>query len=181
MKHHDGAGLSGPWDVLVLGGGNAGLCAAITAREAGASVLILESAPKDFRGGNSRHTRNLRYVHPHADGILTGPYLEEEFWDDLRRVTKGNTDQALAQLTIRNSADCGQWMPRHGVRFQPPLGGTLHLGRTNAFFLGGGKALVNAYYRAAESLGAKVAYDAEVQELEIRDGEFSAAVVSHQG
>ena len=181
MKHNDATGLCGPWDVLVLGGGNAGLCAAITAREAGASVLILECAPKDFRGGNSRHTRNLRYVHLHADGIMTGPYLEDEFWEDLRRVTEGKTDQALAQLTIRSSADCGEWMPRYGVRFQPPLGGTLHLGRTNAFFLGGGKALVNAYYRAVERLGAKVAYDAEVQELEIRDGEFSAVVVCWRG
>jgi len=181
MKKSDATGLSGPWDVLVLGGGNAGLCAAITAREAGASVLILECAPKDFRGGNSRHTRNLRFVHPHADGIMTGPYPEGEFWDDLRQVTKGETDEALAQLTIRDSADCGEWMPRYGVRFQPPLGGTLHLGRTNAFFLGGGKALVNAYYRAVERLGASVAYDAEVQELEIRGGEFSAALVSWRG
>jgi len=181
MKHSDATGFSGPWDVLVLGGGNAGLCAAITAREAGASVLILECAPTDFRGGNSRHTRNLRYAHPNADGIMTGPYLEDEFWEDLRRVTTGNTDETLAQLTIRDSADCGEWMRRHGVRFQPPLGGTLHLGRTNAFFLGGGKALVNAYYRAVERLGAKVTYDAEVQELEIRDGEFSAAVVAWRG
>ena len=65
------------WDVLVIGGGNAGLCAAITARESGASVLILDCAPRDFRGGNSRHTRNLRYAHPRADGIMTGPYLTE--------------------------------------------------------------------------------------------------------
>ena len=110
MKHSDATGFSGPWDVLVLGGGNAGLCAAITAREAGASVLILECAPTDFRGGNSRHTRNLRYVHPNADGIMTGPYLEDEFWEDLRRVTTGNTDETLAQLTIRDSADCGEWI-----------------------------------------------------------------------
>jgi tricarballylate dehydrogenase len=173
--------LEGSWDVLILGGGNAGLCAAITARQSGARVLILESAPREFRGGNSRHTRNLRYVHPHADGKLTGPYLEDEFWDDLWRVTGGNTNQALARLTIRRSADFGEWMPRYGVRFQPALAGTLHLDRTNAFFLGGGKALVNAYYRAAESLGARVVYQAEVEDLEIRDSRFSAAVVSWNG
>ena len=57
------AGLTQPFDVLVIGGGNAGLCAAITARRAGARVLVLESATKDFRGGNSRHTRNLRCIH----------------------------------------------------------------------------------------------------------------------
>ena len=134
VKRTETTDLSGPWDVLVLGGGNAGLCAAIAARQNGASVLVLECAPRDFRGGNSRHTRNLRTLHERADGILTGPYLEDEFWDDLWRVTGGKTDEALARLTIRSSADFSEWMPRHGVRFQPPLGGTLHLGRTNAFF-----------------------------------------------
>ncbi len=173
--------LSEPCDVLVLGGGNAALCAAITARSAGASVLLLECAPRAFRGGNSRHTRNLRYLHPRADGIMTGPYLEEEFWDDLRRVTGGRTDEALARLTIRSSADLGEWMTRHGVRFQPPLGGTLQLGRTNAFFLGGGKALVNAYYRAAEALGVHVVYQARVEDLDVRDGAFASALVSARG
>ncbi len=181
MKRSQASELSAVWDVLVLGGGNAGLCAAITARQNGASVLILDCAPRDFRGGNSRHTRNLRYAHPRADGIMSGPYLEDEFWEDLHRVTAGKTDEALARLTIRSSTDLGEWMPRYGVRFQPPLGGTLHLGRTNAFFLGGGKALVNAYYRAAEALGAKIAYESEVVDLEMRGGEFSAAVVAVRG
>jgi tricarballylate dehydrogenase len=181
VKRSETKELSGPWDVLILGGGNAGLCAAITGRQCGASVLVLECAPREFRGGNSRHTRNLRYVHARAGRIMTGPYLEEEFWEDLWGVTAGKTNEALARLTIRNSADFGEWMPRHGVRFQPPLSGTLHLGRTNAFFLGGGKALVNAYYREAEALGAKVAYEAEVQDLEIRGGELSAVVVSFAG
>ena len=57
-------------------------------------------------------------------------------------------------------------MRGHGVRFQPALGGTLHLGRTNAFFLGGGKALLNAYYAAAEQQGVRVLYNAEVVGLE---------------
>ena len=181
MARRDQPDLSRRRDVLVLGGGNAALCAAITARRRGASTLLLECAPREFRGGNSRHTRNLRYLHPGADGVMTGPYLEDEFWDDLLRVTGGKTDEALARLTIRSSADLGEWMTRHGVRFQPPLGGTLHLGRTNAFFLGGGKALVNAYYRAAEALGVEVAYEAEVEDLEIREGVFSSATVSHGG
>jgi tricarballylate dehydrogenase len=168
-------------DVLIAGGGNAALCAAIAARERGARVLLLECAPRDFRGGNSRHTRNLRYMHERADANMTGPYLEEEFWDDLRRVTAGKTNELLARFTVRASADLGEWMYRHGVRFQPPLSGTLHLGRTNAFFLGGGKALVNAYYRTAEELGVVVAYDAEVEDLELRDGHFSAATVRYRG
>jgi tricarballylate dehydrogenase len=168
-------------DVLIAGGGNAALCAAIAAREGGASVLLLECAPREFRGGNSRHTRNLRFVHETADEIMTGQYLEEEFWDDLKRVTGGKTNEALARLTIRASADLGRWMPRHGVRFQPPLSGTLHLGRTNAFFLGGGKALVNAYYRAAEDLGVAIAYDAEVDDLELQGGHFAFATTRYRG
>ena len=61
-------------------------------------------------------------------------------------------------------------MRRFGVRFQSSLRGTLHLARTNAFFLGGGKALMNSYYAAAERLGIRVVYDAEVVGLELRDG-----------
>lgn len=173
--------LTRTYDVVVMGGGNAALCAAMTAREAGASVIVLEEAPHAFRGGNSRHTRNLRYAHPRADGIMTGPYLEDECYDDLLRVTKGQTNADLARLTIRKSLDCGEWMTRRGVRFQPPLEGTLHLGRTNAFFLGGGKALVNAYYRTAARMGVDVAYEAQVRDLEIRDGRFIAAIVSVRG
>ncbi len=92
-------------DVLVIGGGNAALNAAITARHAGRSVLVLESAPEVFRGGNSRHTRDIRYVHDEASRYVTGPYSEEEFWDDLLRVTHGMTNEHLARLTIRESAD----------------------------------------------------------------------------
>ena len=168
-------------DVLIAGGGNAALCAAIAARERGASVLLLESAPREFRGGNSRHTRNLRYVHERADANMTGPYPEQEFWEDLRRVTAGKTNEPLARFAIRASADLGDWMYRHGVRFQPQLSGTLHLGRTNAFFLGGGKALINAYYRTAEELGVVIGYDAEVEDLQLRDGHFAAATMRLRG
>jgi tricarballylate dehydrogenase len=168
------------FDVLVIGGGNAALCAAMTAREAGATVVLLECAPKHFRGGNSRHTRNLRYLHETANDHLTGPYLEEDFWDDLLRVTGGNTNEKLARLTIRESKNLGEWMKRHGCRFQPSMRGTLHLARTNAFFLGGGKALINAYYATAHQLGVEILYDAEVQDLEI-DGNKSvaASVMAH--
>jgi len=168
------------YDVLVIGGGNAALCAAMTARESGAEVLLLESAPFDFRGGNSRHTRNLRYLHKEANDFLTGPYLEEEFMEDLVRVTKGHTNEKLARLTIRESAGLGDWMESHGCMFQPPLTGTLHLARTNAHFLGGGKALMNAYYKKAEKLGVKIIYEAPVQDLEINNGDFHSALVEYE-
>jgi tricarballylate dehydrogenase len=164
-------------DVLILGGGNAALCAALSAREQGASVLILESAPPEFRGGNSRHTRNFRCMHTLPTDVLTDAYREDEYLSDLLRVTGGETNEYLAQLTIRESAPASQWMRSYGARFQPSLGGTLHLGRTNAFFLGGGKALMNTYYAAAQRKGIKVIYNAEVIDLCINGGIFESATV----
>ncbi len=162
-------------DVLVIGGGNAALCAALMAREAGASVLMLEAAPRAWRGGNSAHTRNLRCMHDAPQDVLVDAYPEEEYWQDLLKVTGGLTDEKLARLVIRASSTCRGWMRRHGVHFQPPLSGALHVARTNAFFMGGGKALVNAYYRSAEKLGVEIRYEAPVETLEIDDGRFVAA------
>jgi len=169
------AGLTQPFDVLVIGGGNAGLCAAITARRAGARVLVLESATKDFRGGNSRHTRDIRYMHEAATNYVTGRYSKEEFWEDLRQVTGGETNELLARLTIQASEDLGDWMPANGVRWQKPLRGTLHLAKSNLFMLGGGKAMMNAYYETASRLGVEIAYETEVSELKMCDGGFLSA------
>jgi tricarballylate dehydrogenase len=173
--------LRGPIDVLVVGGGNAGLCAAITAGRAGARVILLESATKDFRAGNSRHTRDVRYMHKAATEYVTGPYTEEEFWQDLRQVTGGETNEVLARLTIRASEELGEWMPANGVRWQKPLRGTLHLTRTNLFMLGGGKAMMNAYYDTACRLGIGIAYESEVGELIIRNGAFQSARILRNG
>jgi tricarballylate dehydrogenase len=167
--------LNRKFDVLVIGGGNAALCAAISARRAGASVLVLEGAPKFYRGGNTRHTRNMRCAHDAATDILTGPYTEQEFWEDLQRVTGGETDEELARFMISESKDILNWIVEQGVRWQPSLGGTLSLGRTNSFFLGGGRAMLNALYLTAERLGVEVLYDAEVLDLAIEDGMFLSA------
>jgi tricarballylate dehydrogenase len=173
--------LTKTYDVLVVGGGNAALCAAIAARRAGASVLVLEAAPKFYRGGNTRHTRNMRCAHDSATDILTGPYPEDEFWDDLLRVTGGHTDEQLARMMIRESKDMLTWIVEQGVRFQPSLGGTLSLGRTNSFFLGGGRSMLNALYITAEQLGIEIEYDAEVVDLDVEDGTFRSATVAHGG
>jgi tricarballylate dehydrogenase len=150
------------------------------AREAGASVLLLEAAPREWRGGNSMHTRNLRCMHDAPQDVLTEAYPEEEFWQDLLKVTGGQTNEALARLVIRHSSNCRDWMRKHGVRFQPSLSGTLHLSRTNAFFMGGGKALVNAYYRSAEALGVQIRYDAAVTSLELDGDRFVAARIGDE-
>ncbi len=161
------------FDVLVAGGGNAALCAALRASEAGKSVVIVEAAPKDFRGGNSRHTRNFR--------AMSDAYPEDEYFADLVKVTGGDTDEELARMTIRSSPDAKKWMASYGVRFQPALGGTMQLGRTNTFFLGGGKALLNTYYAAAERRGIRVLYDAEITGLKVTGGVFESATVETGG
>lgn len=167
-------------DVLVIGGGNAALCAALMAREAGASVMLLESAPREWRGGNSQHTRNLRCMHDAPQDVLVDAYPEEEYWQDLLKVTGGITNEHLARLVIRASSSCRDWMRKHGVHFQPPLSGALHVARTNAFFMGGGKALVNAYYRSAENLGVQIRYNAPVDSIELDGDRFVAARIGNE-
>ena len=93
------------FDVAVLGGGNAGLCAALSARERGASVIVVEGAPRAFRGGNSRHTRNLRSMHDAPTALLTDAYTEDEYVADLRaRDRRAAPNEALARLVVRGSA-----------------------------------------------------------------------------
>jgi tricarballylate dehydrogenase len=169
------------FDVVVLGGGNAALCAAITAARAGCRVIVIEGAPEFYRGGNTRHTRNLRCAHDGSAPTMTGPYAESEFLDDLYRVTGGQTDELLAKLTIARSTELLGWMDEQGVRFQPPLGGTLSLGKTNAFFLGGGRGALNALYRRAEALGVTVIYDSPVTALAIEDDFFVSATIRRNG
>ena len=174
--------MSGPseFDVVVVGGGNAALCAAISARRAGASVVVLESSDAFWRGGNTRHTRNMRCAHDSATGSLTGPYTEEEFFQDLLRVTQGQTDEALARHMIHESKAMLGWIEEQGVRWQPSLGGTLSLGRTNSFFLGGGRAMLNALYRTADRLGVAIRYESEVTKLDVEDGVFLGVTVGQE-
>ena len=93
---------SDAYDLLVIGGGNAALCAALMAREAGASVLLVESAPKAWRGGNSMHVRNLRCMHDAPQDVLIEAYPEEEYWQDLLKVTGGLTVEDVTQQGSRN-------------------------------------------------------------------------------
>lgn len=169
------------WDVVVIGGGNAAIVAAIAAEEVGARVLVLERAPKHMRGGNTRHTRNIRIVHG-PDDYNSGEYSYDELWRDLCNVGEGPQDEELASWTVRTSEEMPAWMAAHGARWQQPLTGTLSLGRTNRFFLGGGRALLNSYYRHASTRrGIAVVYDAKVDELELEGLRGRAVIVEHQG
>ena len=173
--------LTTTYDVLVIGAGNAGICAAISAAEAGCSVLVVEAAPRDMRGGNTRHTRNLRAMHDEPTDVLTDRYSFEEYFDDLMRVTKGVTNQRLAEIALKGSADLPDWLSQRGVRFQPALSGTLNLGRTNAFFLGGGRTLLNQLCHYAEGIGIRLVYETKVDEVLMEDGFCEGVQVSTQG
>ncbi|RXJ89742.1 tricarballylate dehydrogenase [Arcobacter sp. CECT 8983] len=168
--------------IIVIGGGNAALCAAITAAQEGAEVTLLESSPKLWRGGNSQHTRNMRVYHPKPTTTLVESYPFEEYYEDLLKVTKGETNEELATLAIKSSIDLYYWMEKNGINFQPSLKGTLSLSRTNAFFLGGGKTLINREYQIAEDLGIKVLYEHEVLNVNLKDNSVeSLDVVSPSG
>ncbi|MBP2290669.1 FAD-dependent tricarballylate dehydrogenase TcuA [Azospirillum rugosum] len=168
-------------DVVVVGGGAAALCAAIAARRSGASVLLLESAPKDLRGGNARHSRNFRIMHDGPTPFIQGRYDADDYRSDLRRVTGGRMDETVADRLIGDSAGIVGWLEENGVRFQDAGDGNLPFSRKTAFFLGGGKSLVNALYATAGRLGVEVRYDSEVRRLEPGDGWAPSVTVRCQG
>lgn len=168
------------YDVVVIGGGNAALCAALEARRLARHVLLVEKAPPEFRGGNSQHTRDIRYAHA-ADQYTTGPYDEAEFLDDILRVTGGLGNRSLTDLTIHESRTIPHWMEQQGVRWQAAIKGTLHLTRTNVFYLGGGKALINTYYRAAEEAGIEILYDTAATDIEIAGGRAASVDLTIRG
>ncbi len=154
-------------DVLVIGGGLAALCAAISARQSGVSVLMVEAAPRALRGGNTRHSRNLRIVHAESSPALPGAYSEAEFFEDLAKASHGASDRMLASVLARQSASLPSWLSSHGVVFQ-----TTHIpfSRKTAFFLGGGMAALNALYAKAERLGVRIVYGHSIGAVQLRDG-----------
>jgi tricarballylate dehydrogenase len=177
------------YDVIVVGGGNAALCAALSAREHGASVVVLERAPEDQRGGNTAYTGGgFRMVH---DGVETiravvpdlsqgeientdfGVYTAEQYLDDLGRVTQWYCDPDLTETLVRSSTDTVQWLHGRGVRFVPRFGryAFKHEGKFKFFggtvveAAGGGRGLVQAEYKAAEKQGVDVRYGAQAVAL----------------
>jgi tricarballylate dehydrogenase len=165
--------ISEQCDVLVIGGGNAGVCAALSAHETGATVQIVEHLDAKNRGGNSKYTRNLR--------CASDRYPDDEVLSDLISVTGDEIDLPLARHVIRASREAPAWMATYGVRFAGAFRGTIALDRTNWFFLGGGKALLNVYYRAVERLGIPVAYETRAVSI-VEDGTgFAVALETAAG
>jgi tricarballylate dehydrogenase len=168
------------YDVIVVGGGNAGLCAAMSAVENGAKVLLLERSPIFYRGGNSRHTRDIRYAHDKPNSYTSGSYTAENFYKDILEVTKGETNKELAKFCVEKSQDIIFWMQNHGCKFQPTIKGALHLANSVAFFSGGGKSMVNNYYHYCQRVGVKIIYDAFVVDLKFENKKFYSVVVNYK-
>ena len=161
-------------DILVIGGGIAALCAAITARRTGAAVRLIETAPKPLRGGNARHARNLRAVHDAPTPFSPGTYTEAEFLTELSRIAGDRFDPLLCRRLVAGSASLVPWLAAHGVPFQPAGDGLLPVSRRTSFLFGGGKTMLNALYSTAGRLGVQIAYDSPATALTLADGRVRA-------
>ena len=177
------------YDVVVVGAGNAAMCAALAAEENGASVLVLEAAPEELGGGNTRFTAGaIRTVYNGVDDLrelmpdLTdaeceitdfGTYTEDQFFDDMFRVTEYRTDPELVEILVRNSFDTLKWMRSKGVRFAPIWGrqafkvdGRFKFwGGLSVEAYGGGPGLCETLWNAARKRGIELLFEARAMEL----------------
>ena len=160
-------------NVIVVGAGNAGLCAALAARQRGAAVTVLECAPEDERGGNSRFTAGaIRFAYRGVDDLRAlmpdlsdseiestdfGAYPEDQFFDDMARLTDHRANPDLVELLVTRSRETLLWMRGHGVRFLPMYGrqafkvdGRFRFwGGLTVEAAGGGPGLVDSLHKAA--------------------------------
>src|SRR5690606_38542464 len=181
-------GLSA-YDVIVVGGGNAAFCAALAAREQGARVVMLERAPEDERGGNSRFTAGaMRVVYRGVEDLLElmpdlteeerrntdfGAYTEEQFFDDMGRVTEWRCDPDLTELLVKGSFPALAWMRKKGVRFIPLWGrqafkidGKFKFwGGLTVEAWGGGPGLIDQLTGIAKREGIEIRYGARAMAL----------------
>src|SRR5687767_453157 len=182
-------GTMSDYDVIVVGAGNAAFCAALAAREQGASVLMLEAAPEEESGGNSRFTAgSMRVVYNGVDDIKTlipdltpkeieetdfGTYTADQFFDDMARVTQNRANPDLVELLVTKSFDTLNWMREKGVRFIPIYGrqafkidGKFKFwGGLTIESVGGGPGLVQMLTESAKKRGIEIRYQTRALSL----------------
>jgi tricarballylate dehydrogenase len=193
------------YDVVIVGAGNAAMCAALSAEESGAKVLVLEAAPEELGGGNTRFTAGaIRTVYNGVDDLrelmpdLTdaeceitdfGTYTEDQFFDDMFRVTEYRTDPELVEILVKNSFETLKWLRGKGVRFAPIWGrqafqvdGKFKFwGGLTVEAYGGGPGLVEAEWKAARDRGIDILFEARALDL-ISDGvKVSGVKIRHEG
>ena len=192
-------------DVLVVGAGNAALCAAISAHENGARVLMLEAAPLDERGGNSHFTGGaFRFAYRGVEDLITvlpslasedlsnvdfGTYTEEQFFDDMFEVTEYRTDSELCEILVRNSLKTATWVAQQGVKLQPGLGRQAYKvdgkfkfwGGLALHIWGGGPELLKALYANVERRGISILYETPAVSLIRERGRVAGVVAEGAG
>jgi tricarballylate dehydrogenase len=195
--------VAGAYDVIVVGGGNAALCAAISAKETAKQVLVLERAPEDEAGGNSRFTAGLlRIVYNGADDLAQlidlskeerertdfGTYTADQFLDDMARVTEYRCDPDLTEILVRQSFPTALWMRKKGLRFTAAWGrqafkidGKFKFwGGLTLEAIGGGPGLVDSLTQIATKNGVEIRYRSRATAL-IADDKGVHGVVAKIG
>ena len=196
--------ISGEFDVVVVGAGNAGMCAALAARGEGARVLVLEAAPFDERGGNSRFTAGaLRFVYNGVEDLLKlcdlsetelatsdfGTYTQDKYYDDLGRLTDYRSNPDMAELLVTKSQETLLWMRSQGIRFAPMYsrqafkheGKFVFWGGLALEAWGGGPGLVEGLFKAAEERQIQIAYEARGEQLIADDDGVHGVIAKVEG
>ncbi|MBI2872948.1 MAG: FAD-dependent tricarballylate dehydrogenase TcuA [Chloroflexi bacterium] len=175
------------YDVIVVGSGNAALTAALAARQARARVLVLEKAPQEERGGNSKFTGGIvRFAYMGLEDILpivpglteaevarldVAPYPAEAFYTDVMHLSQDQADPELTRSMVDRSYATVRWMQGLGVQFEL-YDKSINFGGRRSFpagavvqFWGGGPALMRSLFHAAEGHGVDIVYSAAVTGL----------------
>ena len=192
-------------DVVVVGAGNAAMCAALAAREQGAEVIVLERAPEEESGGNTRFTAGaIRFAYNGVEDLrelmpdLTpeeiartdfGTYTANQFFDDMARVTENRADPDLVELLVRRSRPTMMWLRGKGFRFVPIYGRQAFKvndrfkfwGGLTVEAWGGGPGLIEAHKKAAQTNGVRIFYQARAMSLLHGDDGVHGLTVRHQG
>jgi tricarballylate dehydrogenase len=197
--------LSEPTTVIVAGAGNAALCAAIAASNAGAQVRVLERASEEERGGNSRFTAGaMRFVYDSSDEIRAlvpdmsdeeasrsdfGTYTRDQFFDDMARLTQYRCDPGLTETLIDESYPTLRWMQEQGVRFLPMYARQAFKiedrfrfwGGLTLEAWGGGPGLIESLFSIAKSKGVNIDYGCRALGLEKENGGITGVRIRKNG